>query len=344
MRRDKNLIELNYVNKRFSSTENIIVSNLNLKILSGQILALLGPNGAGKTTAVKMIAGLIFPTSGTIHILGTDVTQNRAQAVRHIGAVLEGARNLYWRLSAEENLRYFGTLRLVPRRQLQQRINDLLTLLGLEPHRHKEVRHFSRGMQQKLAIAAALLHDPAVLLLDEPTLGLDLPAARQLEEMIALLARERGKGILLTTHQMPLAERLADRITVIHQGRVVAAAETQALLREYGARRDVTEIHFAAPPPAGVLARVRLAHPTAVLLTTSGDPHLQLPALPQPQLIALLAQLDAAGAAIREVARRRARLEEVFLDLTTPAGADGRGRNKTHRGAAAKAAGTAGEE
>jgi ABC-2 type transport system ATP-binding protein len=223
--------------KVYPGAAKAAVSDLDLTLYPGEIVALLGPNGAGKTTAVKMIAGLVLPTSGSVHVMGHDMVRARTAGVRHIGAVLEGARNLYWRLSAEENLRYFGTLRLTPRRELTRRIDELLSLFGLEAQRGQEVRHFSRGMQQKLAIAAALLHDPDLLLLDEPTLGLDVKAARQLEETIAHLAREQGKAILLTTHMMDVAEKLAQRITVIHQGREVVSEETQSLLRRYSAAR-----------------------------------------------------------------------------------------------------------
>ena len=188
------------------------VAGISFEILRGEILALLGPNGSGKTTTVKMIAGLVLPSSGSAEIMGLNVLKHRTDAMRHLGAVLEGARNVYWQLSARENLRYFGGLRGVPKRQLEKRIDELLLDVGLLADQHRPVGQFSRGMQQKLAIAAALLHDPEVLLLDEPTLGLDVSAARALEDNIARLASERGKSVLLTTHTMPLAEKLAHRV------------------------------------------------------------------------------------------------------------------------------------
>ena len=136
-------LNVSELHKAYPSAEKPSVAGVSFDIRSGEILALLGPNGAGKTTTVKMIAGLVLPTSGDIQILGVDVVRQRQQAMRHIGAVLEGARNLYWRLSARENLLYFGRLRGVPRRALDQRIDELLALMDLSDHQHKEVRYFS---------------------------------------------------------------------------------------------------------------------------------------------------------------------------------------------------------
>lgn len=317
------VVEVRKITKVYPDAAKAAVSDLNLTLHPGEIVALLGPNGAGKTTAVKMIAGLVLPTSGSVRVMGHDVVRARTASVRHIGAVLEGARNLYWRLSAEENLRYFGALRLTPRRQLAGRIDELLSLFGLAAQRGQEVRHFSRGMQQKLAIAAALLHDPDLLLLDEPTLGLDVKAARQLEETIAHLAREEGKAILLTTHMMDVAEKLAQRITVIHQGREVISEKTQSLLHRYSAQRDVVEIHVAGTVPQALWAQVQQTVPDAAISDENGTAQLLLPALDQARLLRLLQQLDAGGVTIQEVGRRRARLEEIFLSLTEPERADG---------------------
>lgn len=312
----RTVVEVKELTKVYPGAAKAAVSALNLTLHPGEIVALLGPNGAGKTTAVKMIAGLVLPTSGSVRVMGHDMVRARTAGVRHIGAVLEGARNLYWRLSAEENLRYFGALRLTPRRELARRIDELLSLFGLEAQRGQEVRHYSRGMQQKLAIAAALLHDPDLLLLDEPTLGLDVKAARQLEETVAQLAREQGKAILLTTHMMDVAEKLAQHITVIHQGREVVSEETHSLLHRYSAQRDVVEIHVAGAVPPALWAQVQQAGPDATLSIENGTTQLLLPALDQTRLLRLLQQLDAGGVAIQEVGRRRARLEEIFLSLT----------------------------
>ncbi|MCB8980744.1 MAG: ABC transporter ATP-binding protein [Ardenticatenaceae bacterium] len=316
------VFEAKSLTKIYPGASKAAVSDLNLTLHSGEVVALLGPNGAGKTTAVKMIAGLVLPTTGHVCVMEHDIVQARTVGVRHIGAVLEGARNLYWRLSAEENLRYFGTLRLTPRRELSRRIDELLVLFDLEAQRHQEVRHFSRGMQQKLAIAAALIHDPDLLLLDEPTLGLDVKAARQLEEIITQLAQEQGKAILLTTHMMDVAEKLAKRIIVIYQGREVVSEETRSLLHRYSAQRDMVEIHIVGVMTQAFEMQVQRTVPGVVFSDENGSTRLLLPALDQAQLLRLLQQLDAEGITIQEVGRRRARLEEIFLSLTGSERAD----------------------
>lgn len=314
-------VQLNDVSKRYPGAKDLAVSEASFSLQSGEILALLGPNGAGKTTIVKMIAGLVMPTSGAISIMNYDIVSERQKGIKHIGAVLEGARNLYWRLSAIENLRYFGSLRLVPRRKLRTRIDELLSLVGLSEHKDREVGKFSRGMQQKLAIAAALLHDPEVLLLDEPTLGLDVKAARQLEESIVELARQRGKAILLTTHMMDLAEKLADQIYVINQGQKVAYEPTNTLLERYSAQREVTEIQIDGEIADSLISAVQDAFPGAAATTGDKLTHIVWPSIEQEKVIHLMSFLNEKGVTILGVGRRRAKLEEVFLSLTEPGAA-----------------------
>ena len=309
-------VQVAQVTKTYPSASRPAVSGLSLELHPGEILALLGPNGAGKTTTVKMVAGLILPSSGTIKVLGHDMLRERVKGVRHIGAVLEGARNLYWRLSARENLLYFGGLRQVPRQGLGRRIDELLTLFDLRERQNEEVRHFSRGMQQKLAVAAALLHEPPVLLLDEPTLGLDVQAARRLEESIAQLAQGQGKAILLTTHTMSLAEKLASRILVIHQGREVAHDSTRALLERYNVQRDTIEIQLAGQLPEPLLTSVRETFPDVRVTMDTDVTILAWPSGAQSKMIDLLQFLDGQGATVLGIGRRQASLEEVFLALT----------------------------
>lgn len=310
------VVDVKGVTKKYPGTGKEAVSNLSLSLYPGEIVALLGPNGAGKTTVVKMIAGLVLPSQGTVHVAGHNIVKTRTQGVRHIGAVLEGARNLYWRLSAVENLRYFGTLRLVPGRKLGQRIEELLAFFDLEADCHKEVRHYSRGMQQKLAIAAALLHDPDVLLLDEPTLGLDVKAARLLESRVAHLAKEEGKAILLTTHQMELAEKLTQYIKVIHRGQEVLSEKTETLLQQYEVQRRFTEIKVKGSFPSSLLDDMRRNFPEILAVVENGSTRLTLPSLKQETLLHLLHQLNTADLLIQHVEHRQARLEEIFLALT----------------------------
>lgn len=207
------------------------VKQVSLTLHQGEVLAFLGPNGAGKTTTIKMIAGLVRPTQGRVTVAGED-PHRQPRALRHIGAVLEGNRNLYWRLTPAENLDYFGVLRQVPRKLAHRRGLELLARFGLEEKRHTPVQKLSRGQQQKVAIAVALIHNPRLLLLDEPTLGLDVEAGEMVKALVRQIAQE-GRAILLTTHQLDVAEELADRVAIIRRGRIIAEQSTEALLKEF---------------------------------------------------------------------------------------------------------------
>lgn len=216
------------------------VRDVSLALEAGEVLAFLGPNGAGKTTTIKMLAGLIVPDSGWVKIAGGD-PHREPGTLAHIGAVLEGNRNLYWRLTPEENLTYFGILRGVSDRQVRRRSSALLERFDLVAKRRTPVQNLSRGMQQKVAIAAALMHDPKVLLLDEPTLGLDVEATQKVKALVREIARE-GRAILLTTHQLDIAEELSGRVAIMRQGEIVIRSPTQELIRRFSGTAYSIEI------------------------------------------------------------------------------------------------------
>ncbi|MFS8796636.1 ABC transporter ATP-binding protein [Synechococcus sp. R70.1] len=207
------------------------VVDVSLTLAAGEILAFLGPNGAGKTTTIKIIAGLIRPDAGSVRILGRD-PHTEPGALAQVGAVLEGNRNLYWRLTPLQNLEYFGVLRGLSPKAARQRGLELLETLGLGEKGEVAVQTLSRGMQQKVAIAVALLHQPALLLLDEPTLGLDVEAAQAVKSLIRQIAAS-GRAILLTTHQLDVAEALSDQVAVIERGTILVQAPTQELIRQF---------------------------------------------------------------------------------------------------------------
>lgn len=218
------------------------VVDVSLTLAAGEILAFLGPNGAGKTTTIKMIAGLIQPDAGTVRILGRDPHAD-AGALAQVGAVLEGNRNLYWRLTPLQNLEYFGVLRGLSPRTARQRGLELLETFGLLEKRDVAVQTLSRGMQQKVAIAVALLHQPVLLLLDEPTLGLDVEAAQAVKSLIRQIAAS-GRAILLTTHQLEMAEALSDQVAVIEGGRILCQAPTQELIRQFAGAASTYRIEL----------------------------------------------------------------------------------------------------
>jgi ABC-2 type transport system ATP-binding protein len=294
------------------------VGGISFEVAPGEIFGLLGPNGAGKTTTVKTILGLILPTSGSVRLAGYDMSRHRHKALRHAGAVLEGARNVYWRLSARANLRYFGALKGLRGKTLTARIEDVLALVDLADRANEETRHLSRGMQQKVALAVAMLHDPEVFLLDEPTLGLDVQAAKAIESTIRQLASEQRKAVLLTTHQMALAQRVCDRVFVINEGRKIAAGSTKDVIEEFGERHQTIEIRLGVIVDDGTLMRVQEDFP---LLSTVTEEEATLLSWPdgtaQRDMLDLLNLLDAEGLPIVHVGRREATLEEVFVHLTS---------------------------
>jgi ABC-2 type transport system ATP-binding protein len=304
-------IELTGLTKRYRHGRDWLtaVSDLTLSVPPGQVIGLLGPNGAGKTTTIKMACGLIVPTAGTIRLNGFDVSRRRADAVRQIGAVLEGSRNVYWPLTAWQNLMYFGRLKGLRGGEIGPRAERLLTGLGLWDRRDETVGSYSRGMQQKIAIAAALITDPPVLLLDEPTIGLDVEAARTVKDWIAHLAADEGKTIVLTTHQLAIVQELAGRIAVIRNGEIIADLPTRELLSEFA--EDRFEVRVAGPLdglagklPAGARAEAG-ADTTRVVL---GDAD-------QGQLHHFLEDLRASGVPLLSVAQAQPDLEEIFLKV-----------------------------
>src|SRR5437660_6897018 len=208
----------------------LAVDHLTLSVAPGQVFGFLGTNGAGKTTTIKMLCGLITPTSGRICINGYNVQHEHHQAMCQIGAVLEGTRNVYWRLSAWENLMYFGRLKGRTGRILKSHAERLLRDLELWARRNDAIRTFSRGMQQKVAIACALISDPPIVLLDEPTLGLDIQAAQTVKSWIERLVREERKTVILTTHQLDIAQDLCEHVAIMRKGQLISNQPLSELL------------------------------------------------------------------------------------------------------------------
>ncbi|NER80150.1 MAG: ABC transporter ATP-binding protein [Leptolyngbya sp. SIO1D8] len=282
------------------------VRQVSLTLHQGEVMAFLGPNGAGKTTTIKMIAGLVQPDRGKVNIAGENPHQN-ARALRHIGAVLEGNRNLYWRLTPEENLEYFGILRQVPRNLARRRGAELLARFGLQDKRRTPVQKLSRGMQQKLAIAIALIHNPKLLLLDEPTLGLDVEASETVKALVRQIA-QAGCAILLTTHQLDVAEELSDRVAIIRQGRIIAEQPTQELLQQFSGSTYHLEI-------AGTLTAHQRQEVTAQggsIQSSNQGSKITFAGSPE-ALYALLEKLRPLP--LLSVQRDRADLTQVFLKL-----------------------------
>ncbi len=206
---------------RRKTKEVVAVDDVSFEVKDGELFGLLGPNGAGKTTTVKMLTTLLIPTSGEARVGGLDVVKQADQIRSRIGFIFGGERGLYWRLSALDNLRYFASLYNVEPDVAAKRIPYLLEMVGLKERDKERVEGYSRGMKQRLHIARSLIHDPEILFLDEPTIGLDPVGARELRQVVRDLQNQK-KTILLTTHYMFEADALCQRIAVINKGNIVA--------------------------------------------------------------------------------------------------------------------------
>jgi len=205
------------------------VDHISFSINRGELVGLLGPNGAGKTTTIKSLCRLINPTSGSIVIDGTDVIRHPRTAFEKIAAVLEGNRNVYWRMSTKENLRLFAGLQGYSSRQVKTKMDGLIDLFGLRDKINTEARFLSRGMQQKLAIACALIKNTDILFLDEPTLGLDVEATYEVRRLLKEKIASEGKTILLSSHNMGVVEDVCRRVIIINHGKIVADEEIKRI-------------------------------------------------------------------------------------------------------------------
>jgi ABC-2 type transport system ATP-binding protein len=199
------------------------VNGVDLEVKKGELFGLLGPNGAGKTTLVKCLSTLLLPNKGTAVINGHDIVTDPIAARESIGITTGGERTLYWKLSGRDNLRYFAALYGLSSDEADRRIDYLLKIMGLEDKQYERIEKYSTGMRQKVSICRALIHDPPILLLDEPTLGLDPSFSRFIRSFIRKdLNQNRGKTIVLTTHYMDEADQLCDRIAIMNKGKIVS--------------------------------------------------------------------------------------------------------------------------
>jgi ABC-2 type transport system ATP-binding protein len=219
------LIETLDLTKRFG--DKAAVDKVNLQVRAGEIFGFLGPNGAGKTTTIKMIVGLLQPTSGAVRVAGHDV-QSEPLAAKAASGFVPDEPNLYTKLSARELLRFVGELYDVEPAVVDRRIEELLRLFDLTAAADDLIDSYSHGMRQKASLAAALVHDPRVLVLDEPTVGLDPKSARLIKDLLRQLA-QRGAAVFLSTHILEIAERMCDRIGIINRGGLVAVGTMDEL-------------------------------------------------------------------------------------------------------------------
>lgn len=230
----KTAIEIQNLSKCYKSRVKTTqaLKNINLTINSGEIVCILGHNGAGKTTLVKSICGLLKPDEGAVYLDGKAVHENLSFAHRKCAAILEGSRNIYYYLTVYENLRYFGLLNGLDQKQIDQKAREYLKLFDLEQFRDVPANSFSRGMQQKVAIIVALMKAPDILLLDEPTLGLDIISSDAVIRILKELAASGNLSIIVTTHDVHLIEQLNSRLVFMNRGEVILDSRLMALKQE----------------------------------------------------------------------------------------------------------------
>lgn len=233
------IVEVKNLSRNYNSTVGIsknktieALKSVSFSIKKGEIFGLLGPNGAGKTTTIKILTTLLAPSSGEATVLGYHCFGDENKIRPKINFVFGGERSLYWRLSAYDNLQYFGDLYRIPSKILKDRIPSLIKLVGLEGREHERVESYSKGMKQRLQIARGLINDPEILFLDEPTIGLDPVGAKDLRNIILSL-KNQNKTILLTTHYMYEADELCDRIAIINNGELLDLDTSLELKRKY---------------------------------------------------------------------------------------------------------------
>ncbi len=306
------MIRADGLRRVFGST--IAVEDVSLCVPDGAILALLGPNGAGKTTTVRMLAGLLAPSAGQAEVAGCDVRDDPAAVRARVGLVTDSP-GLHDQMTPVDYLDFFGQVYGLDAATRRERIDRLLSQFELQSARRTRMATFSRGMQQKVALARALLHEPTAVFLDEPTAGLDPLAARVVRDLIVGL-KNASRSIILCTHDLDEAERLADTVAILRHGRVVAC-DTPAALRSAASQTTFVRIHLAAPCIAALAAVADVPDVQDATLDTSASTlefRVLEPERTNPRVVACLVAM---GAQIVSVTRASATLEDVFRRAVT---------------------------
>ncbi len=289
----------------------LAVDHISFEVAQGEMFGFLGPNGAGKTTTIRMLIGLTRPTAGTMSVAGLDVSRRLIEVKEQIGIVSDVA-NLYGELSAWDNLNFVARLHGMPRRRRIARAENLLRFLGLYESRHRRTGTFSTGQRKRLLIASALLHEPQILFLDEPTTGLDVQSARRIRELLREL-NDKGVTIFLTTHYIEEADQLCQRIAIIDRGRIVTV-DTPEGLKSLARRKEIIEVTFDRAAERGIPRLQALDRVEKVV--TFGEKirlHVQDPSAVLPALVDVAQEC---GLKIMALNTTRPTLEDAFVALT----------------------------
>lgn len=304
----KNAISIDKLKQEYGTV--VALEDLSLDVAVGSIFGFLGPNGAGKTTTIRLLLGLLQPTAGTVTVLGYD-SQTQADQIRsQTGALLEHT-GIYEQMSAMNNLEFYGRAFRMPEEERNKRIQELLNHMGLWERRNERAGNWSKGMKQKLALARTLLHKPKLVLLDEPTAGLDVRSAVAIREDLQFLAENEDVTIFITTHNMEEAEKLCDQVAVVQAGKLVAQGTPDDLRTRAGDFHiEITGRGFNNQ----ALESIRKIPEISNL--ESHNSHLTIDLVSDIDLSEIVRMLVANGVQVEEVQRSKASLEMVFLELT----------------------------
>jgi ABC-2 type transport system ATP-binding protein len=299
-----NVLQIRQLTKRIGG--KTIIDGLSFDVPRGEVFGFLGPNGSGKTTTIRMIVGLMSITEGEILVNGVSVTQRFEEAMRHVGAIVENPE-MYKFLTGYQNLIHYA--RMIPG-LTRQRIDEVIRLVGLEQRIHDKVKTYSLGMRQRLGVAQAILHRPALLVLDEPTNGLDPAGIRELRDYLRRLAREEGTSVFVSSHLLSEMELMCDRVAIIQSGKLVDVRSLREMVTDVGEQFPVT-----FEPDSVSAASAALASRFPGVRLENGDAEITA-VLSREQIPEAIAALVQAGVRIYGVRTETRTLEDKYLEMT----------------------------
>ena len=304
------VIEVNNLVKKYGDLT--AVNNISFSVNEGSICAILGPNGSGKTTTIKSICNLIIPDEGNIKLFGKD----NKKSIDNIAALFEGTRNLYWRLTPRENLRYFAGIRGLGGKKIERKIDELLDRFDLEDKKDTVVNNLSRGMRQKVAIAMTLICDTDIIILDEPTLGLDVKSFMEIKNMLRYISNNMKKTVLLSTHDMNLVEEVCEDIIILNRGNIIAQDTIGNLLDMF--RSMTYEINLQDTITEDQKEYLSSLE-NEFYLINDGDA-LEIDILDSKDIYKIIDILKLKNILIKEVKQKNINFERVYLNLTSGEG------------------------
>lgn len=309
------MIKAKNIQKSYKSkqTKVDVLRDISFSINKGEVVGLLGSNGAGKTTLIKILCNLIEADEGEIFIHGTPLIHSNKKAIKYVSSVLEGNRNLYWRLTVKENVEYFLGIRGVGRKKIENKLLPLLRRFNLYEKKDELVKNLSRGMQQKVAIIVALMLDTEVLILDEPTLGLDVQSNIEIIDFLLEIAKSESKTILISSHDMKLIEKLCSRVLIINDGEIVTDESVNVLLRLF----DVKSYIFRFNEPLSEQQRLNLANlfDNSSLVETSEGEVFKITLTRNEDFYEVMEVFKKFHILVDSIERDQIDFEKVFLDI-----------------------------